>query len=289
MKKLSLVLALVVSFSLFTTACSKDNQKTTNLTWENSGDSVGDWDGPGYVVYSNIGYNKASLDLELSKLQINMVRKSDKKWANTYLFLGANLYNKRNSWVNCVDAGLCYSGGGGGWHLFYNRYTGFEGVKWWESSVTLDNTHDYRIVLDVSQADEQGTLSVIDLTDGEKVADSATFELLYSKADGSTTSFYQDYSIDFPEDVKMDTKGEPSAEDWEEITMYNTNEDVYFKNAKISNALLFDMKGGHSWTEEYTKDRYMWPNTLTKIKYPCVAISAEKRDYEMTIDMDMNE
>lgn len=281
--KLFCLSALAIAFS----GCQSGNN-ITSLTWTNSGDSMGDWDGPAYVVYSKTGYNKASFDIALSKIKINMVRKSDKKWANTYLFLGANLYNK-NSWVNCVDAGLCFSGGGGGWHLFYNRYTFFEGQKWWESSVELNPEHDYRLVLDTSQKDEEGTLSIFDLSDGEKLADSVTFELLYSKADGSTTAFYQDYSIDFPDDVKMDTSGNPSYDDWEEITLYNTNENVYVKNIKISNCKLFNSSGENLWKSEFTKDRYMWPNTLTKIKYPCVKISNSKQDYQMTLDIDMNE
>lgn len=103
--KLFCLSALAIVFS----GCQSGNN-ITSLTWKNSGDSMGDWDGPAYVVYSKTGYNKASFDIALSKIKINMVRKSDKKWANTYLFLGANLYNK-NSWVNCVDAGLCFSGG----------------------------------------------------------------------------------------------------------------------------------------------------------------------------------
>ena len=48
--------------------------KNTNLGFNNSGKYVGDNDGPAYVVYSKIGYKKASYEFLLSQAKINMRR-----------------------------------------------------------------------------------------------------------------------------------------------------------------------------------------------------------------------
>jgi uncharacterized lipoprotein NlpE involved in copper resistance len=284
MKKIALILSIL--FILCVSGCS--NQSVTNLTWENSGNKVGDNDGPSYVVYSKKGYNKASVDVAVSKIKTNLVRKSDKKSLNAYAFLGIDVYSKNDQWQNCADAGLVCTGNNGKWHAFANRYMAApEDNTWWESSINLDAGHDYQIILDSSQNKEQFILTIIDVTDGNKQIESKTFDLYYAKADGSNTAYYQNYAMDFPEDVRKDINQDDTV-DWEKITQYNTNEDLYTKNIRISNAKLSNASGSVLWTEDLTQERFMWPDKNNKITYPCTTVDAEKRDYESIINLNMN-
>lgn len=284
MKKTQLFFCVL--FILCFSGCS--NPSLTNLTWENSGNKVGDNDGPSYVVYSKKGYSKASVEVAVSGIQTNLVRKSDGKPVNAYAFLGIDVYSKNNQWQNCADAGLVCTGSNGKWHAFVNRYLSApEEDTWWESSVNLDASHNYEIILDSSQKREQFTLTVVDITDGNKQIESKTFDLYYAEADGGNTAYYQNYAMDFPEEVRKDTN-QKDTDDWEQITQYNTNEGLYTKNIRVSNAKLFNASGSVLWTEDLTQERFMWPDKSNRITYPCTTVDAVKRDYESVISLNMN-
>lgn len=261
----------------------------TNLTWKNNGDKVGDNDGPAYVVYSKKGYNKASQIIKVSQMKVNLVRKSDKKTLNGYAFIGMDIYNsKTEQWTNCIDAGLGFIGDTGKCHACINRYSAPpDEPNWWESSVNLDLSHDYKLLLDASQKDEQVTLSIFDVTAGGKKVDSKTFSLYYAKADGSNIAVYQDYAMDFPENVRYDTKKKLST-DWEQITLYNTDEGMYMKNIIGSDLHLYNASGDHLWTEDCTADRFMWPDKTNKIPYVTTTVTQLKKDNETKIDLNMN-
>ncbi|MVB10037.1 hypothetical protein CAFE_07080 [Caprobacter fermentans] len=309
MKKLGLA-SICLAFLLFCTACSgkagvvspaeNGSQPGTsssssaaevpqdNLHWTNSGIKDGPEDGPGYSVYSKVGYRKASAVFCLSRAKTNLDRKSDGKFINAYAFLGIDVYRGGTQWTNCVDAGLLRSGNGGKWHACANRYLADpDESKWWESSVNLDETHDYRLVLDSSQKDEQITLRVFDVTAGDKMVDSKTLGLYYSKADGSTTSYYDCVSMAFPPDICMDPAGRAST-DYAEVLKYNTGEGLYFKNAVLKDAALYDASGSHPWTADRTKDRFLWPTKATGIQYPCITLQSVRKDYEETVNIDLN-
>lgn len=259
-----------------------------NLTWTNSGIKDGPADGPGYSVYSNVGYNKASAVVCLSTAKTNLSRKSDGKAINAYAFLGVDVYRGGAQWTNCMDAGLLRSGNDGKWHACSNRYmVDPDDSKWWESTVSLDETHDYRLVLDSSKKDEEVTLQVIDVTDKDKTVDSKTFQLYYTKADGSTTSYYDCISMAFPPDICRDTKG-AASDNYEEVLKYNTNQGLYFKNAVLKNATLYSSSGSRPWNAECTKDRFLWPTKETSVDYPCITLQSVKKDYEETVNIDLN-
>lgn len=261
----------------------------TNLEFTNSGRYKGDNDGPAYVVYSKIGYQKASFEFKMSQVKLNMRRKSDQKWTNSYIFLGVDVYNEKEEFLNCIDAGFCYSGASLNWHLFYNLLHTNQKESWYESPVVLKETHDYRLILDCSAKDAMATLTIIDITEKDKVVDTAEFELMYAKMDGSNLSMYQDYAIDFPDDIKKDRRGKASDDDWEEITLYNTNEDIYLNNILIEDAKLYSPEGEYTWTSERTNDRFMWPHTLCRnIDYACTRIREHKMDSHLLLDLDMN-
>lgn len=263
--------------------------KYTNQTWLNNGNKVGDNDGPAYVVYSKQGYNKASQIIEVSKMKVNLVRKSDKKTLNGYAFIGMDVYNsKTNQWTNCIDAGLGFIGSTGKCHACINRYSAPpDEPNWWESSVELDTGHDYKLVLDASEKDEQVTLSIYDVTAGDKKVDSKTFSLYYAKKDGKNIAVYQDYAMDYPEDVRLDTQKQIST-DWEQITLYNTNEGMYMKNIVAKDLSLYDASGCHPWTADRTADRFMWPDKTSSIKYVTTTVTQNKQDTDTTIDLNMN-
>jgi hypothetical protein len=277
------------SSSVTSSAAEAERKVWTNLTWLNNGNKVGDNDGPAYVVYSKKGYNKASQVIKVSKMELNLVRKSDKKTLNGYAFIGIDIYNaKTGQWTNCIDAGLGFIGSTGKCHACINRYSvPPDEETWWESSVELDMTHDYKLVLDASQKDEEVTLSVYDVTTGDKKVDSKTFTLYYAKADGSNIAVYQDYAMDYPDDVRYDTNNMLS-DDWEQITLYNTNEGLYMKNIIGTDLCLYDASGCHPWTADRTADRFMWPDKTSSIPYVTTTVTQEKEDYETIIDLNMN-
>jgi len=268
----------------------KMNRAKTNLGFKNSGKYAGDNDGPAYVVYSKIGYNKASYEFCLSQANINMSRKSDGKWTNSYIFLGVDVYDEKGEFLNCIDAGFCYAGGSKDWHLFYNLLQTKEGdgFTWYESSVSLDATHDYKLILDCSKQDNRATLSIVDLSDENRVADCAEFEVMGAKADGSNLSLYQDFAIDFPDNIKKNREGEAS-EDWEEITLYNTDEDIYLQNITIKNATLYLDETQYVWTKDRTNDEFMWPSvSCPKVDYACTKIVKQSAHSELVLTLDMN-
>lgn len=261
----------------------------TNLTYDNRKGKMGDVDGPAYAVYSKKGYNKASIEVLLSQIKVNNVRKSDNKFVNAYIFLGIDIYNSDGEWVNCLDTGLCYSGINGGWHLFYNLYTTeTKGInKWYESEVILDPSHDYKLTLDSSKQDGKSTVTIYDLTD-KKEADRIEFESAYSLTDGSNTSYLQNYALDYPDDVKLDTKGNKSDNDFVEITLYNTDENLYMNNITIQNAKLYN-SAEFTWAEENTQNRSMWPDkNISKIDYEVVKVWVDTLDKSFTLSLNMN-
>lgn len=261
----------------------------TNLTYDNGSGRMADTDGPAFVVYSKKGYNKATVDIRLSNVEIQNVRKSDNKFVNAYIFLGIDIYDAEGNWMNCADAGLCYSGRNGYWHLFYNIYQPkIEGAQsWYESKVKLNASHDYRLILDSSEEDEKVTITIYDLTEN-KVADSKEFGIAYSLASGENTSFLQNYALDYPDDVKFDTKGNPSEDDWPEITLYNTDQGIYMKNVQITRATLANSGNEVNWTEELTSNRGMWPDKNVAIDYEVVKIYKDSFDTQFTVTFDMN-
>jgi N-acylglucosamine-6-phosphate 2-epimerase len=267
-------------------AVAKSN---TNLGFTNSGRYQGDNDGPAYVVYSKIGYNKAGFEFHMSQIKLNMRRKSDQRWTNSYIFLGVDVYDEKEEFLNCIDAGFCYSGGVQNWHLFYNLLRTNQEKSWYESPIALDDAHDYKLILDCSYKDDTATLTIIDITAGNRTVDSAEFEVMYAKKDGSNLSMYQDYAIDFPDDIKKNQTRENSTDDWEEITLYNTDEGIYLNNIVIHDAKLYSPDGEYTWSEGRTNDHFMWPSTqFKKIDYACTKIRKQEMNSELILDLDMN-
>lgn len=253
----------------------------TNLTYTNIGDRtnghlMGDIDGPAYCVYAYIGNNKASFEVNLTTIELNTIRSSDNYFINAYLFLGCDIYDPATGyWVNAIDAGLAFMGGNSGWHLFHSLYSvpeGYTGSKWYESNKKLDASHRYRLELDASVQNGTATLSVYDISDNNKIFDSVTFPMRYALKNGENIRFYQDYALDYPENVRKDTSGK-TTNDWEEITLYNTDQGLYMKNVEISYVKISNTTGEHEWTNEYTAERGIWPDKKNaKINYELAKI-----------------
>ncbi|HBR30467.1 MAG TPA: hypothetical protein DD733_00130 [Clostridiales bacterium] len=260
----------------------------TNLNYSNGSGKMGDTDGPAYAVYSKKGYNKASVDIKLSQIELNNIRKSDGKFVNAYLFLGIDIFDDGGNWVNCLDAGLCYSGTEGAWHAFYNLYTASEGTPtWYESHTLLEYDRDYRLLLDSSLKDGRASLTIFDITEN-KIADSIEFEAAYSFSDGSNTSYLQNYALDYPDDVKFNTDGKYTDDDFVEITLYNTDENLYLKNICITDAKLYDSNNEITWSEERSQNRSMWPDMNISIDYEVVSVWKNSFDSSYTVSLNMN-
>ncbi len=262
----------------------------SNLDYNNGGGKMGDSDGPAYCVYSKVGYNKASMDIKISELNINTIRRSDGKFVNAYIFLGCDVYNG-SWWSNCFDTGFCYSGTNPSWHLFYNIYepAASDQGRWYESSVKLDPAHDYRLTLDTSEENQKATVIIYDLT-ADKEADRVSFYVKGMKADGTNTAYLMDFALDYPANVKKDTSGNPS-DDFVEITLYNTDEDLYLQNVLVENVKIYKNGEEFVWDETRTNNRALWPDmTETSFDYACVKVITieDTYDYAFRVDLDMN-
>ena len=262
----------------------------TNLDYSNGAGKMGDSDGPAYCVYSRIGYNKACMDIKISEMKINTLRKSDKRFVNAYMFLGCDIYNG-SYWCNCFDAGFCWSGKTPAWHLFYNIYEPGDSAQtgWYESGVRLKNTHDYRLTLDTSEKDGVAAIIIYDLT-AEKEVDRAEFRVKNLKCSGANTAYLMDFALDYPGDVKKDTSGDPS-EDWKQITLYNTDENLYMRNVVVENVKIYAGENEYVWDSTHTNNRSLWPDmNMPQIDYACTKVIANTEDYEFSfrVDLDMN-
>ncbi len=263
----------------------------TNLDYDNGKGKMGDNDGPAYCVYSKRGYNKASMDVKISEMKINTLRTSDRKFVNAYMFLGCDIYSGYN-WSNCFDCGFCWSGRTPAWHLFYNIYTPADKDQpgWYESKVRLKKNHDYRLTLDTSEQDELATLIIYDLT-SDKEVDRAQFRVKGMKCDGSNTVYLMDFALDYPDDVKKDTAGNPSKDDWKEIALYNTDENLYMRNVVVENVKIYAGGNEYVWDKTRTNNRSLWPDIhMTEVDYPCTKVIANEEDYDFSfrVDIDMN-
>lgn len=260
----------------------------SNLTFSNGEGRMGDQDGPAYCVYSTQGVQAASMEIELSQMELQIYRE-DGAHVNAYIFLGVDVYDAEHGyWKNCADAGLVYSGEDG-WHVFYNLYSCSdpEASTWYESDRHLRNDHDYRLVLDSSQRDGRAVLSVYDLTANVRV-DRVIFELQYAKADGSNTAYLTDFALDYPEDTMQGADGQPS-EDWIDITLGNTDRGIYLRNLRLKNCRV--TRGGveYDWTTEQTANRGIWPDaSMTGIDYACTRVRNAKENISYIVDLDMN-
>lgn len=259
----------------------------TNRTLKNTL-KMGDVDGPAYCVYAKSGYNKASFDVELSKIDLNIFRSdNDRQHVNAYIFMGIDVYDTTGQWwQNCIDTGIVYSSSAG-WHVFYNMYLSLTGdYGWYESTRRLNASHDYTIELDSSKEDGKCTLTVYDFTTGKK-ADTVTFELAYALKDGSNTAYLMNFALDYPEDIKLDTRGNPS-EDWIEITYYNSDVGIKMNNIRVRNAMLFKGDDEFIWTSERTYCRGIWPDSTMGFEYDCTSVHHINADSEFIVDLDMN-
>ncbi len=227
----------------------------STLDYENSG-KMGDTDGPAFVVYSNIGYSGASATLDIANMEINTVL-GDGKFVNAYTFFGIDVYNG-GWWVNCVDAGFCWSGENGGWHLCYNLYEPLneDTYPWYESSKILPQNDVYTLTLKLID-DNYAELTAVGRNTGE--TDSVVLEVKGALKDGSNTAFLFNTALDYPPDTKVDREGNPS-EDWAEITLANTDKGIYLRSYHASGLKLYQGEEEFDWTDDKSSAISIWPD-----------------------------
>lgn len=252
------------------------------LDYKNNG-KMGDTDGPAFAVYSKKGYNGASVDLNLADTEIS-TRLPDGRFINGYSFLGIDVY-EGNYWVNCVDAGLCWSGTSGGWHLFYNIYETLNEHtnSWYESGKKLPKNGTYRMTMTVT-SDNYATLTVESLNGNFK--DSVRVEVKGAKANGSNTAFLFNTALDYPPNTKLDSFGNPS-EDWVEITLANSDKGLYLRKLHASNLKLFKNGKEEDWTDNKTSATSIWPDkSVQGFDYsPTEIYLYDGREYYINLDM----
>jgi len=263
----------------------------TNLSYTNPG-KMGDNDGPAVCVYAKPGYFRASLDIAVSDIRMQTLR-ADGRFVNAYIFLGVDILDAGGSWLNCFDAGLVRSGRNGAWHLFYNVYATPEGESaWYESGVKLSADSDYRLVLDTSKEDEKAILSVYEIG-SERLIDSVSFSAADMLCDGSNTAYYQNFALDFPDDLKVGADGKPGvsydAADWPASVLYSSDEGLYMQNINVTDARLYGPDGETVWNEDVNETLGLWPDkTVSDIDYVCTRVVHDTPYSRFRIDLDMN-
>lgn len=229
------------------------------LDYKNKG-KMGDLDGPAFAVYSKKGYSGASVKMNIADMEIQNVL-SDGRFINGYTFLGIDVYDDNGNWINCIDAGLCWSGVKGGWHVFYNVYDALdENTKtWYESPKILPKGDIYTMTLQIS-SDNHAVLRVV----GEKGAkDQVRIDVKGAKKDGSNTGFLYNVALDYPPDTKIDRNGN-ACEDWVEITLANTDKDMYLKSFHAYDLKLFKGESETDWTNDKNSAVSIWPDKKVK-------------------------
>lgn len=258
------------------------SEKITTLDYKNKG-KMGDVDGPAFAVYSKVGYNGASVDLNLADMEIKNVL-PDGRHINGYCFLGADIFED-GYWANCVDAGLCWSGTDGGWHLFYNIYETLneDTSSWYESNKKLPKNGTYRMTFKMI-SDNYATLTVESLTGSFK--DSVRVELKGAKADGSNTAFLFNTALDYPPNTKVDTQGNPS-EDWTEITLANSDKGLYLRKLRAFNMKLFKENVEEDWINTKNSAVSIWPDkSVSGFDYsPTEIFLFDGSEYYINLDM----
>lgn len=245
---------------------------------------MADADGPACCVYSVKGCSSASIRVDFGSTEISLMR-SDGRFVNAYAFLGMDIYDSDGNWSNCLDAGFCKCGDGGEWHLFYNLYYAPDGeATWYESSKPLKGDV-YTLILDSSAENEYASISAYSV-DGT-LADTKTFPAPGAQSDGKNTSYLQDYALDFPEDLILGSDGK-TTDDFTEVILYNTDQQLYMRNLKISEAQLCIDGTFRSWNTDSTTDVGIWPDKNASPGYDAVRVSVYEKYDTLDICLDMN-
>lgn len=252
------------------------------LDYTNTG-RMGDRDGPAFAVYSKIGYSGASVKMNIADMEIQNVL-SDGRFINGYAFLGVDVHDENGEWINCVDAGLCWSGVDGGWHVFYNMFEPLNSdtPTWYESPRILPKDDIYTMTLELS-SDNHCVLNVV----GEKGArDRVRLEVKGAKKDGHNTAFLYNVALDYPPNTKVDRNGNPS-EDWVEITLANTDKNMYLKSFRSYDLTLFKGEEEFAWTNDRNSAVSIWPDKAIKgFDYsPTEVILYDGTEYYINLDM----
>jgi len=187
---------------------------------------------------------------------------------------------------------LVYDGADGKWRLFHNIYenTDLDENRWYTSPKLLDDMHDYRIEVDSSAEDEKCTVNIYDLTDGGRLADTRTFTVKNLKRDGSNTAYYQDFALDFPENVMVEPDGKVGTTydkaDWVKTTLHSTDENIFMQNICVTDAKLYKDEAAKQWDEGVLG---LWPDSsVSGVDYPCTTVVEGEDYYKYRIDLDMN-
>ena len=290
MKKL-LLLLLIVPLLI---SCGKNEGKDTEsekknyistLDYTNFG-RMGDVDGPAFAVYSKVGYNAASVVMDIKNMEINTVLPNG-KFLNGYTFLGIDVYDalSASSWVNCIDAGLCWAGPTGGWHIFYSIYDTLDEntSKWYESSVILPKDDVYTMTLAITE-NNYALLTV----EGQKtgVKDEVRIEVKGAYADGSTSSFYFNSALDYPPNTKIGQDGKFSK-DFVDITLANSDKGIYMRSFHVKDLTLYQNETALDWTNDKSIAISIWPDQKEKeFDYsPTVVEIFDGTEYIINFDM----
>jgi hypothetical protein len=257
-------------------------KKITTLDYVNKG-KMGDVDGPAFCVYSKKGFNGASVVLDIANSEIQ-TKLPDGKHVNGYIFLGADVFEGAY-WINCFDAGLCWSGRSGGWHIFYNIYeTVNESTSsWYESTKKLPKNGRYRMTLELIE-DELAKLTVEGLDN--KFKDSVKIEIKGAKKTGINTGMLFNVALDYPPDTKVDQNGEPT-EDWGQITLAHSDKGIYLKNLHATELTLFKNGVAQTWLSKQNSSVGIWPDKqIEGFDYaPTEVFLYDGSEYYINLDM----
>ena len=130
-------------------------------------------------------------------------------------------------------------------------------------------------------------------TGSERLIDSVSFSAADMLCDGSNTAYYQNFALDFPDDLKVGADGKPGvsydAADWPASVLYSSDEGLHMQNINVTDARLCGPDGETVWNEDVNETLGLWPDkTVSDIDYVCTRVVHDTPYSRYRIDLDMN-
>ncbi len=280
-----------------------------------------DFNNPSYMVMSKKGYSKASMDIDLSVIQANLMGNKEKhEYLTPYILLRYNTYDLGGDIIDMANIGLAYNTGGDGkWHFIYKKFLSnyypvnypqdenygeintsddrySEYYSWSKSSVNIDPKGKYRITVDGSQKDGYCTASILDIKTG-KILDKIEIEVFYSVKTGNNTSISQLYYTEFSSglyNVQIQNENYFGEHSYNKfyfgagiVENNHVIRSLYINNINISNIKLFKNNQEIAWTEDLNSDSGMWPSKDDNVTRNIITINSNKSGQELIMNVNL--
>ena len=300
------------------------NKVYKNLEFYAEENLLAGFNNPSYMVTSKKGCSKASMDIDLSAVQANLMGNKEKhEYLIPYILLRYNTYDLGGDIIDMANIGLAYNTGGDGkWHFVYKKFLSnynpvnypqdenfgednenntsddrySEYYSWAKSSVNIDPKGKYRITVDGSQKDGYCTASILDVNTG-KVIDKIEIEVFYSVKSGNNTSISQLYYTEFSSglyNVQIQNENYFGEHNYNQfyfgagiVENNHVIRSLYINNINISNIKLFRNGQETAWTEDLNSNSGMWPSKDDNVTRNIITVNSNKSGQEVIINVNL--